>query len=86
MAEDKWSKNVRIHKGALSKHGWKEREGSEERHAALNRSVRADGYKETIDRLSFIRNVANREDNERLHRVAEEDEHWLERERREGRI
>jgi len=83
---EKWSKGVRIHKGALSRHGWSEHEGVEERHSALNRSVRADGYKRTIDRLSFLRNIANRQDNRRLHEVAEADEHWLERERKEGRI
>jgi hypothetical protein len=83
---DKWSRGVRVHKGALTSHGWHEKDDAGERHAALNRSVRADGYKTTIDRLSFLRNVANRQDNERLHAVAEADEHWLERERREGRI
>jgi hypothetical protein len=83
MAEDKWSKGVKVHKGALARHGWHEKEGASERHEALLRSVRADGYKATVDRLVFLRNVANREDNERLHRVAEADQHWLEREHRE---
>ena len=31
MAEDKWSRGVRIHKGALSRHGWHEKDSSEER-------------------------------------------------------
>ncbi|MGA7861336.1 MAG: hypothetical protein WCB19_05710 [Thermoplasmata archaeon] len=83
---DKFSRGVHLHKGALTRHGWKEHEDSGMRHAALNRSVRADGYKTTIDRLTFLRNVANREDNERLHLVAESDERWLQRERKEGRI
>ena len=86
MSEYKWSKKVRIHKGALSRHGWSEHEDVESRHSALNRSVRADGYKTTIDRLTFLRNIADREDNRRLHEVAEADERWLERERKERRI
>lgn len=85
MEDHKWSKKVRVHKGALSRYGWHEHEGAEERHSALHRSVSAEGYAETIRRLTFIRNVANRSDNRRLHEVAEADEHWLEKERREGR-
>ena len=86
MPEHKWSKKARVHKGALARHGWSEHEGFEERHSALNRSVRADGYRATIDRLSFLRNIANRENNERLHLAAEADERWLENERKERRI
>jgi hypothetical protein len=83
---DKWSRKVKLHKGALAKHGYDEEEGERERHEALRRSVRQDGYKTTIDRLSFIRNVANRRNNERSHRIAEQDEKWLERMHEEGMV
>lgn len=79
MAEEKWSRGVRLHKGALERHGWVEHEGEESRHSALRRSVREDGYATTIRRLNFLHNIANREDNRHLRAVAGEDERWLRR-------
>ena len=79
MAERKWSKGVELHEGALAGHGWKEHESAEQRHRALERSVRADGYRTTVDRLLFMENVANREDNRGLHEAAHADLEWLQR-------
>ncbi len=77
MKEDKWSKGAKLHEGALERHGWKEHEPTEERHQALERSVRADGYKTTVDRLAFLENVASRQDNHGLHETARSDLEWL---------
>jgi hypothetical protein len=82
-SEKKWSKTVEL-RGSL--HGWHERESESERHEALRRSVRDDGYATTVRRLDFIANVANRKDNERLHRVAREDLRWAERMHDEGML
>ena len=79
MSEQRWSKGVELHEGALAGHGWKEHESAEERHRALERSVRADGYRTTVDRLLFMENVANREDNRGLHETAHADREWLRR-------
>lgn len=76
---DKWSKGVELNRGALDRHGWKEHEGAEARHWALEKSVREDGYATTVDRLSFMRNVANRENNRGLEETARSDEEWLRR-------
>ena len=73
MSREKWSKEVELHRGALERLGWQEHESAESRHRALERSIREDGYKTTVDRLLFLQNVANRSDNRGLHRVAEED-------------
>lgn len=81
MAEDKWSRNVHVERGGL--HGWCSHCGEEERHDALRRSVREDGYATTIRRLNFIVNVGNRRDDEHARHVAREDMHWLERMHRE---
>ncbi|MHB8430196.1 MAG: hypothetical protein ACYDDZ_06650 [Acidimicrobiales bacterium] len=85
MTEEKWSKGVTVHRGALERHGWKENESGDARHAALERSVRADGYKTTIDRLDFLSNVANLKDNEALATTAADDRLWLERWERDQR-
>ena len=85
MSEDKWSKEVELHRGALERHGWRENESAEERHRALERSVRADGYKTTVDRLVFLENVADRRDNQALHATAHEDLEWLHHWEGEGR-
>jgi hypothetical protein len=75
---EKWSK----HDGHLEEdglHGWCARCPPEERHKAIERTVRADGYATAVRRLDFLANVANRRDNEHLHRVAGEDVRWVER-------
>jgi hypothetical protein len=77
MAENRWSRGVNVHEGALTRHGWKEHEPAGARRAALLRSVRADGYKTTVDRLVFLENIANRQDNEGLHVAAHTDLEWL---------
>ena len=79
MSEQKWSKGVELHEGALARHGWKEHESVEERHRALQRSVRADGYRTTVDRLLFMENVANRENNRGLRETAHADIGWLQK-------
>ena len=78
MNEEKWSRDVELHRGALERHGWREHESVEERHRALERSVREDGYRTTVDRLVFLENVASRENNRGLHETAHEDLRWLE--------
>ncbi len=73
--ERRWSGNV----GGLKEdglHGWREHESPEQRHAAIERTIRQDGYATAIRRLGFLRNVADRENNEELHRLAEEDQRW----------
>jgi hypothetical protein len=87
MSENKWSKDVELHEGALERLGWKEHESAESRHRALERSVREFGYARTVERLDFMANVASREDNRGLHHAAREDLDWLRRweaEDREG--
>ena len=76
MAKEKWSSHVgHLEEGGL--HGWCASCPPEERHHAIERTVRADGYATAIGRLNFLANVANRQDNGRLHRVALEDEEWV---------
>ena len=84
MAERKFSRGVRVHRGRL--HGWREHGSESERHEALRRSVRADGYATTVRRLNFLHNVANRDDNSGLRRAASEDERWMERMHEEGML
>jgi hypothetical protein len=79
VSEERWSKEAELHQGALARHGWKEHESAEERHRALERSVRADGYKTTVERLVFMENVANRKDNRGLHETAHADLEWIQR-------
>ena len=78
-SEKKWAKDVELHRGALERLGWKEHEGAEVRHRALERSVREDGWRTTVDRLLFMQNVAGREHNPGLHRTAGDDLDWLRR-------
>ncbi len=76
--EQQWSKHVgHLEEGGL--HGWCASCPPEERHRAVERTVRADGYATAVRRLNFLANVANRRDNEHLHRVAREDVEWAER-------
>lgn len=78
MTEEKWSKHAEhLEEGGL--HGWCASCPPEERHCAIERTVRADGYATTVRRLSFLANVANRRNNGQLHRVASEDVEWAER-------
>lgn len=79
MAEEKWSKNVHPHEGGLRKYGWSEDASDAQRHRALERSVKMDGYAITVDRLDFMRNVADRRDNQRLGSTARSDYEWLRR-------
>jgi len=67
MAEEKWSNHVHVEEGGL--HGWCASCSPEERHRAIERTVRTDGY----------------DNNERTHRVAREDEDWAKRWERESR-
>jgi hypothetical protein len=83
MAEEKWSNHVHVEEGGL--HGWCASCSPEERHRAIERTERTDGYATAVRRLNFLANVANRGNNERTHRVAREDEDWAERWERESR-
>ena len=74
MAERKWSRKVHL-QGHL--HGWHEDQSERERHEHILATVRADGYATTIRRLNFLHNVADRQNNRKLARVAGEDERWL---------
>ena len=74
-----WSKGVELHEGALERLGWKEHESTESRHLALEQSVRKDGYRTTVDRLLFMENVANRQNNRGLRETAHADLEWLQR-------
>lgn len=77
--ERQWAKKAELHRGALERLGWKEHESTETRHRALERSVRENGWRTTVDRLLFLENVAGREHNPGLHRTAEDDLEWLRR-------
>ncbi len=77
MTEDKWSNHVHVEEGGL--HGWCANCPPEERHRAIERTIREDGYATAVRRLNFLANVANRKDNGHLHRIAHEDEEWAER-------
>ncbi|MGP8077203.1 MAG: hypothetical protein ACLP78_00805 [Thermoplasmata archaeon] len=84
MAEEKWSNHVgHLEEGGL--HGWCARCPPEERHRAIERTVKTDGYAAAIRRLNFLANVANRRDNRDLHKVAREDVEWTERWEKETR-
>ncbi len=84
MAEEKWSNHLgHLEEGGL--HGWCAGCPPEERHRAIERTVKADGYATAIRRLNFLANVANRRDNGNLHRVAHEDVEWTERWEKETR-
>jgi hypothetical protein len=75
----KWSKKVhKVHEGALAKYGWSRDAPAEVRHEALRRCIRDEGYATTIERLSYIRNVPDAENNAELKRVAAEDQAWAE--------
>ena len=79
MSGRQWSKGVELHDGALARHGGKEHESAEERHRALARSVRADGYRTTDERLHYRVHVANRESNRGLRETAHADLDGLQR-------
>ena len=84
MTKEKWSSHVgHLEEGGL--HGWCASCHPEERHRAIARTVRADGYATATRRLNFLANVANRRDNEDLHRVAREDLEWAEEREKEKR-
>ena len=75
--DGKWSKHVgHLEEGGLN--GWCAGCPPEERHRAIRATIRKDGYHVTIERLDYVRNVADRKDNEHTHRVAAEDVHWAE--------
>lgn len=82
--ERKFSRHVHVRRGGL--HGWCEHCPEHARHEALRRTVRADGYATAVRRVGYLRNIANREDNRGLHRVAGEDERWLEKMHEEGMV
>ncbi len=78
MNEKKWSSHVgHLEEGGL--HGWCASCPPDERHRALETTIRTDGYATATRRLNFLANVANRRDNEHLHRVARDDLEWAER-------
>ncbi len=77
MTQEKWSSHGgHLEEGGL--HGWCASCPPEERHRAIERTVRTDGYATATRRLNFLANVANRRDHADLHRVAREDLEWTE--------
>ena len=84
MNEKKWSSHVgHLEEGGL--HGWCASCPPDERHRAIEKAIRTDGYATATRRLNFLVNVANRRDNEHLHRVARDDLEWAERWEKESR-
>ncbi len=84
MTGEKWSSHVgHLEEGGL--HGWCASCPPEERHRAIERTIRSDGYATATRRLNFLANVADRHDNEHLHRVAQEDREWTEDREKEER-
>ena len=80
---EKWAKKIHL-QGHL--HGWHDDEGARARHEHLRTTVRVDGYATTVRRLVFLANVADRQDNRKLRRIARDDVRWLERLHEEGMI
>lgn len=77
MVERKWSQHVHVKHGGLD--GWCEHCSARSRHAALRRVAERDGAGEVSKRLNFLANVADRRDNQQLHRVARADQRWVKR-------
>jgi hypothetical protein len=75
MAGKKWAKHVHMKRGGL--HGWCEHCPARVRHAALRTGAREDGAAVISKRLNYLANVANRENNFRLHEVARTDQRWV---------
>lgn len=75
MAE-RWSRGVRIRPHGLG--GWGDHQSPRTRRAELRKVAARDGAGTVSRRLNFLANVANRMDNERLHRVARSDQRWVE--------
>lgn len=78
MAKDRWSQHAHVDRGGLP--GWCESCSPDSRHAALRAAAARDGKTAVIRRLNFLRNIANRKNNMELHRVAQTDLEWAERE------
>lgn len=72
-----------LHHGGL--HGWCEACPPEDRHAAIERTVRADGYATAVRRLNALV-VFSKHDNPHLHRTALEDLRWLQHQHEEHRL
>ena len=84
MNEKKWSSHVgHLEEGGL--HGWCASCPPDERYRAIETTIRTDGYATATRRLNILVNVANRRDNEHLHRVAHEDLQWAEQWEKETR-
>jgi hypothetical protein len=79
----RWSKHIHVEQGGLN--GWCDSCSVEDRHRSIRTTVREDGYATAIRRLNFLANVANRQDNEKLHDVAREDEAWLRKQHEAGK-
>lgn len=60
-------------------HGWCEACSPSERHAAIERTVREDGYATTVRRLNILA-VYSKTQNPHLHRTASEDIRWIQKE------
>jgi hypothetical protein len=73
----KWARHVHMKEGALK--GWCAKCPAERRRKALRSVVRKDGYAVTVRRLNFLRNVANRRNNQTLRTTASRDILWIER-------
>lgn len=71
----KFAKNVHLQPGAL--HGWHEDQAAVTRRGHLREAASRDGWAEVSRRLNFIANVANRSNNQKLHRVARIDQKWV---------
>lgn len=76
-AEEKFSQHITIRHGKL--YGWQADSSAEDRHKALAKSVRKDGYATTIRRLNLIHNLGNPETDQHARQVAVEDEDWVRR-------
>lgn len=76
MADPKYP-HVHLRKGAL--YGWCHRCSAEERHKALEKSIRADGPGVTVKRLNRIAVLDKNRDPE-LTEVAQRDMRWVQRE------
>jgi len=73
----KWAPHIHIAEGKL--YGWCSRCPDKFRRARLRFGVKKDGFLKIFHRLHFLINVANRRNNQQLHRVATADRDWLSR-------
>jgi hypothetical protein len=76
----KFASKITIKKGGLTGYGWGMKKPASVRQEALRRCVRHDGYATCVQRINFLKVVADRRDNKELREVAGRDLLYLQQE------